>query len=395
MVGAGAIGLSVAIHLAQDGHAVTVLDKEASVGLHQSTRNSGVLHAGYNAKPGTAKARFCVEGNREARAFCQANGVALRDGGILVVARTPAEESTLDILHERAKANGTPTAILGPDEMREREPHAKGTRALWAQEAASVDSAGFVQALHAQAKSLGVSFQFAERVHAIGTTGRSTVGPGEVKTHNRRVKGHVVVNAAGLYADVLAARFCPDMRVLPFRGSYAELVPTARHLVQSHIYAAPGPDFPFLGVHLSRRTDGRVLVGPGALLALGREAQSMLGLRGGGLGRTLAWPGFWRLAVTKPFRRLALQEIAKSWSLGRLAAEARALVPGLDRAQLVRAGSGNRAQMVDRAGHLVDDIVVRTEPGAVHVLNAVSPGLTCSLPFGRHVAALAQTAMVS
>lgn len=381
VVGAGAIGTSVAYHLAREGRSVLVVEKEAAPGLHQSSRNSGVIHAGYNVKPGSQKARFCVEGNRRLRAYCAERGIATHEGGILVVARDERETRVLDELERRAKGNGVDVRMLDETGVRAQEPHAMGIAGLHARDAASFDAAGYVRALAEDAAKAGARFLYGARVLAIEDGG--------VRTRDGRLAAKVVVNAAGLYADVLARELAPDMRVIPFRGYYAELRPERAHLVRSHVYAAPDLEFPFLGVHLSRRTDGRVIVGPGAMLAFGREAYSLMSFAGGKLGATLAWPGFWRLFAQPKFRRLIGSELAKSLRVRSIAKEARLLVPELKPEDLVRSFAGNRAQQVSKDGKLVEDIVVRETPRAVHVLNAVSPGLTCSLPFGDHLARLA------
>lgn len=378
VVGAGAIGTSIAYHLARSGHGVTVIEKEPEPALHQSGRNSGVIHAGYNLKPGSSKAKFCVEGNRRLRAYCQEKGIATHPGGILVVARTEAERTTLAELERRAKGNGVDVRILDAVGLRELEPHAAGIEALHARDAMSFDAPAYVRALADDAKRAGATFLYGHKVRSIGE--------GVVTTQDGVLEGKVVVNAAGLFADILAAKLAPDMRVIPFRGYYAELVPQARTLVRSHIYAAPDLTFPFLGVHLSRRADGRVIVGPGAMLAFGREAYSLLSFKGGKLGRTMGYGGFWRMMSRPEFRHLVSTELAKSIHLGAIAREARLLVPELRTAHLVRAYAGNRAQQVSRDGKLVEDIVVRETDRTIHVLNAVSPGLTCSLPFGEHLA---------
>ena len=381
IVGAGAIGSSAALHLARRGLKVAVVEKEAGPALHQSGRNSGVIHAGYNVKPGSVKAKFCVEGNRRLRAYCDDKGIATHAGGILVVARTEAERAVLAELERRAKGNGVDTRMLDERGLREQEPHATGIEALHAREAMSFDARAYVHALTGDAMRAGAEFLYDTRVRRLEE--------GAVVTDKGRLEAKVVVNAAGLYADVLARELAPDMRVIPFRGYYAELAAPRRDLVRSHIYAAPDLNFPFLGVHLSRRADGRVIVGPGAMLAFGREAYSFWSLKGGKLGRTLGFGGFWRMMVRPEFRRLVRDEVAKSLSLRSIWKEARLLVPDLRPEDLVPSYAGNRAQQVSKDGKLVEDIVVRETPRSVHVLNAVSPGLTCSLPFGEHLADLA------
>ncbi|HVL49264.1 MAG TPA: L-2-hydroxyglutarate oxidase, partial [Candidatus Thermoplasmatota archaeon] len=401
VIGAGAVGTSTAYHLAKAGRRVLVLEKEAGPAMHQSGRNSGVIHAGYNVKPGTAKAKFCVEGNRRLTRYCEEKGIALHPGGILVVAREPKEQEVLAELARRAKGNGVDIAMLDERGLREHEPHATGVEALLAKEAKSFDARAFVHVLTGDAIAAGAHFLYDTRVHAIDdpTLGRTTAdghAPAEgragdtgrvvLRTSKGPLAARAVVNAAGLFADRLAGVLAKDLRVIPFRGYYAELAPARRGLVRSHIYAAPDLNFPFLGVHLSRRADGRVIVGPGAMLAFGREAYTFWGANARDLASTLAYPGFWRMMMKREFQRLAVSEVAKSLSLKAIWKEARLLVPDLRAADLVPSYAGNRAQMVSRDGKLVEDIVVRETGRAVHVLNAVSPGLTCSLPFGEDVA---------
>jgi L-2-hydroxyglutarate oxidase LhgO len=385
VIGAGAIGTSTAVHAARLGRSVVVVEKEPGPALHQSGRNSGVVHAGYNLKPGTNKARFCIEGSKRLRAYCAEKGIPLVEGGILVVARTDAEVEVLQELERRARGNGVAVEMLDEAGLRAVEPHATGVQALRAPEGASFDARGYVHALAGDATRAGAQFLYDHRVRGLDESSDGVL----VRTDRGSLRARVAVNAAGLYADELARALAPDMRVIPFRGYYAELVPQRRDLVRSHVYAAPDLNFPFLGVHLSRRADGRVIVGPGAMLAFGREAYSFASLRGGRLARTLGYGGFWRMIVRREFRRLVRDEVAKSLSLRAIWKEARLLVPELRPDDLVRSFAGNRAQQVSKDGKLVEDIVVRETPRAVHVLNAVSPGLTCSLPFGEHLAGLA------
>lgn len=401
VVGAGAVGTSTALHLARAGLDVLVLEKEPGPALHQSGRNSGVLHPGFNHEPGTVKARFTVEGTRAATAYCEERGVPLALGGILVVARDEAEVATLDELERRSHGNGVEVRRVAGDGIQAIEPHAAGIAALHAPGGGSFDGRAYVHALLGDAVAAGASFLFDTRVHAVEDPtlqdaarevgGRAPAsryeGPGvRVLTSKGPITARALVGCAGLQADRLAGALAPDVRVVPFRGYYAELRPPWRDLVRSHIYPAPDLSFPFLGVHLSRRADGRVIVGPGAMLAFGREAYRFRGVNLRDLASTLTWPGFWRLFKDRRFRGLVGRELRKSLSLGAVAREAAGLVPELGRADLAWSFAGNRAQMVDRRGNLVGDILVRRTDRAVHVLNAVSPGLTCSLPFGADLA---------
>lgn len=387
MIGAGAVGASAARHLAQRAVRVTVLEKEAGPAEHQSGRNSGVIHAGYNLKPGGLKAKFCVEGSRALREFCREHGVPMVQGGILVVAKTDAERETLAELRRRARANGVQAGLVSEREIREIEPHARGIEGLHAPEGASFDSRRYVEVLLDEARSAGASIHFGVRAHRIvdGSAGDHLV---RVDTSQGRWMAAVVLNCAGLQADRLAGPLASDARVIPFRGYYAELRPGRTELVRSHVYATPDLTFPFLGVHLSRRTDGRVIVGPGAMLAFGREAYRLVHIQPADLLHTLTWPGFYRMIARPRVRALLRNEILKSLFLSRIGREARLLIPELEPRDLIRSYAGNRAQLVSRTGELVDDIVLRESERTVHVLNAVSPGLTSSLPFGAYLAEL-------
>jgi L-2-hydroxyglutarate oxidase LhgO len=384
VVGAGAIGASTAYHLAQLGVRVTVLEKEAEPALHQSSRNSGVIHAGYNLKPGSAKARFCVEGNHRLRAYCLAHGIPMFQGGILVVASEEAGIPTLRELKRRADANGVESRIVDAAELCTIEPHAAGVQALHAPEGASFDPGAFVRQLMLDAARLGATAQF--RVQVLSVEERHSVTGGQAGVRVWTTEGpfhaRALVNCAGLHADRVAGPIASDLRLVPFRGYYAELRPERRTLVRSHVYAAPDLEFPFLGVHVSRQADGRVLIGPGAMLAFGREAYKLHHVKPRDLAETLAWPGFYRFLAQSKAKHLMRSEVRKSLFLRAIWREARALVPELRPRDLIRSFAGNRAQLITRDGKLVDDILIRETEHAVHVLNAVSPGLTASLPFG-------------
>ncbi len=384
MIGAGAIGASAALHLARAGARVLILEKEARPAQHQSSRNSGVIHAGYNLKPGTVKAKYCVEGSRRLRAYCRERGIPMVEGGILIVARTEAERATLAELHRRAQANGVQSRIVPADEIPAIEPEARGIEALHAPEGASFDPVRYVEVLLEDARAAGAEVRYDVAVRSIGDQGTCA----RIVTASDTWEAGVALNCAGLYADRLASPFAADLRIIPFRGLYAELVAERRALIRSHVYAVPDLTFPFLGVHLSRRADGRVIVGPGAMLAFGREAYTLSAINLRDLAGTLTWPGFWRMVLQPRFLGLVRSEVTKSLSLAAVWKEAQRLVPALRQGDLVRSYAGNRAQVVNRAGELVDDIVVRESERTVHVLNAVSPGLTCSLPFGEHLAQL-------
>ncbi len=388
VIGAGAVGASTAYHLAKSGVRVVVLEKERGPAVHQSGRNSCVLHAGYNLMPGSTKAAYCVEGNRRLRAYCHRHGIAIHEGGILIVARLEEEIPTIQELKRRADENGVESRVIDEHEIRELEPHAIGIKALHAPQGASFDAPVFVSQLMLDAEAAGAEIRYDTQVISVSDPSLQRNGTRDLRVETNRgiFTAGAVVNCGGLHADRLAGTLAHDVRVIPFRGYYAELRTERRHLVRSHVYSAPDLKFPFLGVHASRWPDGRVLLGPGAMLAFGREAYRLQDFDPYDLATTLSWPGFRRLMATPEMRRLIKSEVSKSLSLRAIWKEAQVLFPELEPDDLVRSFAGNRAQLVDRDGKLVGDIMVRETDRAVHVLNAVSPGLTCSLPFGEYLA---------
>ena len=228
--------------------------------------------------------------------------------------------------------------------IKEAEPYARGIGALLAKDGTSLDARAYVQSLANEASNSGVGFFYDRAVQSISEEKDHIL----VGTDKGKLAAKVVVNAAGLYADELADELASDIRVVPFRGYYAELVPEKAHVVKSHVYAAPDLNFPFLGIHLSKKTDGRVIAGPGAMLAFGREAYTFGGLEGGGLGKTLSWPGFYRMMVRPEVRSLFRQEIKKSVMIKAIGREAMQLVAGLSEKDFKRSDAGKPCSVVDK-----------------------------------------------
>jgi len=383
VVGGGCVGVSTARHLAERGVDVAVVEKEYAVAQHQSGRNSGVLHPGFNYEPGTLKARFAVEGTRRTKEYCAEQGVPVDECGVLVVAQNDEEEDRLVALKEQADENGAEARIVDSGFVEDHEPHADATAALYAPEAASVDSRKYVNALAADAEAAGATFYLGHEVR-----GASHDGDWTVRTTKGEFDADYVVNAAGLYADVLARKMDAPTRhrVVPFRGEYYELTPDAADLCRTMIYPTPDPELPFLGVHYTRRTDGKVIVGPNAVLAFGREAYTNREFSLRELFGTLSYAGFWRLVSSRKMAGVAWDELNKSYRKSRFVAAAQRLVPDARAEDFARSYAGVRAQLVSPDGELVKQPLVEHGDSATHVLNAVSPGLTCSLPFGEYLA---------
>jgi 2-hydroxyglutarate dehydrogenase len=379
VVGGGILGLAVARELIarQPGRSVRVLERETEIGTHQTGHNSGVVHAGIYYQPGSLKAELCVRGAARMYEYCEARGIAFERCGKLIVASTEAEVAGLDELERRGRANGVPgLRRLDAEGIREVEPHATGVAALHSPETGIADFGAVARAYAADVRESGGEIVTGCDVSSLTATG------GSLRiAHSQGVTeaGHAVC-CAGAWADRLAvaAGADPDPRIVPFRGSYLRLMPARRELVRSLIYPVPDPSLPFLGVHLTRTIDGEVLVGPTALLG------------GSGLGRTLAWPGSWRLF--RRWWRTGLEEIPHAVSRRTLVAAAARYVPELTRFDVEPAFAGYRAQAVARDGALVDDFVFSATERALHVRNAPSPGATSSLAIAERIADEAERA---
>jgi len=362
-----------------------VLEKDAVVAGQQTGHNSGVVHAGLYYEPGSLKARLCRRGMRLLRDFCADHGLAYEECGKVVVALDDADLSRLRAIHERAVANQVPgVRLVGPEELRELEPHVRGAAALHSPRTAIVDFRAVTGRLAADAVRLGASIHTGCRITRIheGADHVSAGGDG------RRWEFDQLVICGGLYTDRLAALAGDgaDPRVVPFRGEYYELRPDRRELVHSLVYPVPDPRYPFLGVHLTRRVDGGVLVGPNAVLALAREGYRWADIRVGDLRDTLVWPGFRRMAARH--WRTGVRELVGSLSTRAFVGAARQLVPELRPADLRRTRSGVRAQAVARDGTLVDDFRVSRQGRVVAIRNAPSPAATSSMAIAEHIAEL-------
>jgi L-2-hydroxyglutarate oxidase len=383
VVGGGIIGLAVAERVVRDdpGTHVTVLEKEGGWARHQTGRNSGVIHSGLYYAPGSAKARWCRSGVAALLGLAREEGVPHAVTGKLVVATDPAELDRMEDLRERGLANGLGVRRIEGDEAREHEPHVAAIAALHVPETGIIDYPAVCRALVRRLSAAGADLRTGVEVlgaveHADAVTVETSGGP---------VTADVVVNCAGLHADLVARRLGhePSVRIVPFRGEYRELRPEATHLVRGLVYPVPDPELPFLGVHLTRGVDGHVHAGPNAVLALAREGYGWGDVRLREVAGTLAWPGFWRLARRQV--RTGATEVARSLSDRRFGDSLRRLVPELRDDDLVPAPAGVRAQAVGRDGRLVDDFLVERHGRAVHLLNAPSPAATASLEIARHV----------
>lgn len=385
VVGGGLVGLATAraILLAKPGARVTLLEKENSCGLHQSTHNSGVLHCGLYYKPGSLKARLAVEGIRSMTQFCKERGIPHEICGKVVVASDAAERSRLDALEERGRANGLSGLLrLGPDELREREPAARGVAALLVPQEGIVDYATVIRCLVEEIKKLGGEIRCGARTKKLAETQTGWVA----ETPAGAFEGEFLVNCAGLYCDRVArmAGARPTTRIVPFRGEYFKIKAGSGLPLRHLIYPVPDPKFPFLGVHFTRLIGGGFEAGPSAVLATAREGYSKWDFNPGELAEALSFPGLWKFIAKYP--GMCAHEFAQSLSPGLFVKALQKLVPEIRLSDLDTGGAGVRAQAMEPDGSLQQDFAVLHAKNALHVLNAPSPAATASLAIGDHIA---------
>ena len=388
VVGGGIIGVAVARRVleVEPGARVTLLEKEPELARHQTGRNSGVVHAGLYYEPGSLKARLCRRGVGLLQRFCADHDLAYDEVGKVLVALDERDEHRMRGIHERAVANGVPgVRLLDRDGLRDVEPHTDGVAALHSPHTAIVDYRAITLALAADAVSAGAVVRTDAAVVGLDHTGTEVV----VRTGDDADAHDLVVLCGGLQSDRLArlAGDVDDLRIVPFRGEYHLLRPDRRHLVRGLIYPVPDPRYPFLGVHLTPRVDGEVMVGPNAVLALAREGYDRRIVSRRDLAETLSWPGFRTFA--RRHWRTGLDEVLGSLSARRFAAAVRRYLPELTTDDLLPGPSGVRAQALGRDGALVDDFRITRRAEVVSVRNAPSPGATSSMAIAEHIVAMA------
>jgi L-2-hydroxyglutarate oxidase LhgO len=385
IIGGGCVGLSVAKHITErSGLDVGLIEKEYQFAVHQSGRNSGVLHPGFNYPSGSLKARFSTEGTRRMKDYCREHDVPVKEFGVVVVAQNERERSRLEALQLQATENGVETHFIeSREELQEHEPHANGQAALYAPAAASIDSQQYVYALAREVNQRGVTSYLGHEVIDLTRRRDGYV----VETDKSQFTCEYLVNAAGLYADRLAHKLDigEEYQVIPFRGEYYELDPDSANLVKTMIYPTPDPELPFLGVHFTRRADQKVIVGPNAVPAFGREAYSNTQFDLQELSEMARYPGLWRLLASSKMIGVAIDELGKSYFKQRFVDAAAGLVPEVMAKDFSKSYAGIRAQLVSTDGELVKDPLFVEDDNGIHILNAVSPGLTSSLPFGDHI----------
>ncbi|PKB69370.1 MAG: hydroxyglutarate oxidase [SAR202 cluster bacterium Io17-Chloro-G5] len=388
IIGGGILGLSTAMQLMEraPNWRVAVIEKEAQLAMHQTGHNSGVMHSGIYYRPGSHKAQFCVSGLNNMVKFCDENEIEYQQCGKVIVALNESELGRLQDLFERGTANGVPDLeIVGPERLKEIEPHTVGMRALWAPHTGIVDFTKVAAAFANKFQQAGGDIFTGAAVKKI----TNLTGSVALETTKGTLQAKHLINCAGLYADKVATMTGEKLgvKIIPFRGEYYTLRPESHHLVSGLIYPVPDPQFPFLGVHFTRNIKGHVEAGPNAVMALRREGYRKRDFSLGESMANLAYPGFWKMAAK--YWKIGMGEVYRSFNKRVFLHDLQRLIPEIRNSDLDSGGSGVRAQAVARDGSLLDDFSIIQERDAIHVLNAPSPGATSSLAIGDHIAGLA------
>ncbi|HXC46440.1 MAG TPA: L-2-hydroxyglutarate oxidase [Solirubrobacteraceae bacterium] len=389
VVGGGIVGLAVARELARrfPSSSVCVLERERELCRHQTGHNSGVIHAGVYYKPGSAKARLCVQGAAELYRYCEAHEIPHERCGKLIVAASAEEIPRLEELRRRGTLNGVSgLRRLDAEAIREFEPHARGSAGLYCPPTGIVDFKEVAGAYAGDLLEAGGTLVSGCEVRAVEPHSR---GLRLRHSHGSTDTAHAIF-CGGAWSDRLATLAGAERnpRIVPFLGSYLRLTSARRPLVKSLVYPVPDPSLPFLGVHFTRRIDGEVLIGPTAMLAGARDARGPTQMRLRDIGDTLGWPGSWRMFAR--WWRTGLTELHHAASRGALVRDAARYVPEITAADVEPSFTGVRAQAVAHNGDLVDDFVFSTTERALHVRNAPSPAATASLAIAREIADRAQ-----
>lgn len=384
IIGAGIVGLSTAykLSLKHPDARILVLEKESRVAAHQTGRNSGVIHSGIYYKPGSLKAKNCINGRHQLVDFCTTHGVAIDVCGKVIVAANEDELPRLKTIFERGLENGIEgIELINKEKLAELEPHASGAAAIYVPCAGIVDFTGVCEKLKTLIEEKNGEVKFNHAVHGIRDTGHEI----EVKTSNGHFVTSCLINCAGLYSDHLArkAGISSPVKIVPFKGEYYELTEEAEYLVNNLIYPLPNPAFPFLGVHFTRMALGGIECGPNAVFAFKREGYRKLSFSIADTSSAFSFSGFWKMARNN--WRMGLDEYRRSFSKQAFVRGLQQLVPEIQPHHLKPAPPGIRAMALQANGEILDDFYFETAPRQIHVLNAPSPAATAGLAIGDEI----------
>jgi L-2-hydroxyglutarate oxidase len=384
IIGGGIVGLATAMALLEQrpGASLLILEKEASLGRHQTGHNSGVIHAGIYYAPGSLKAELCKRGAQATKDFCSEHGIAFEVCGKLLVASNDLEVQRMQALYERSQQNGLKVERLDAAALAEREPNIVGKGALFLDATGIVDYTQVCNAMAKVIRQAGGEVHLSTSVRAIQEHADHVA----IGTDSHTWRARQLVACAGLQSDRLArlAGVKIDHQIIPFRGEYYRLPASKNQIVNHLIYPIPDPELPFLGVHLTRMIDGSVTVGPNAVLGFGRENYRKFSVNWRDVAEYASFPGFWKTIWNN--LGSGTTEMKNSLFKRGYLEQCRKYCPSLEVSDLLPYEAGIRAQAVMRDGTLVHDFLFAETPRMVHVCNAPSPAATSAIPIGQMIA---------
>jgi L-2-hydroxyglutarate oxidase len=389
VIGGGIVGLATAYQLLKKDNSLNILllEKEDHIAKHQTGHNSGVIHSGIYYKPGSLKAKNCIDGYKMLIDFCDEYKIKYDLCGKVIVASDETELSQLEMIHDRGIENGlSKISIIDQQEIKKIEPHVKGVKGIFVPYTGIIDYTEVAEQYAQNFKDLGGTIKCGEKVLKINNSSDNKV---EIRTPNNLYYCELLINCAGLFSDEIAkiAGRKHNIKIIPFRGEYYMLTNEAKHLVKNLIYPVPDPNFPFLGVHFTRMIDGGIEAGPNAVFAFKKEGYKKTDFNASDFFSSLAWPGFRKVAFK--YWRTGLGEYKRSFSKRAFTQALQALIPEIRQEHLIAAEAGVRAQACDKQGGLIDDFLFAEENNQIHVLNAPSPAATSSLAIGNTVSNMA------
>jgi len=379
VVGAGIVGLSVALKVQSLGNNVLVLDKETSPGIHQSGRNSGVIHSGIYYKPNSFKSNLCIRGRELLLEFLEEENIPFRLEGKIVV---DPDINKLSSLEERAtQLSMEDVKVLEKSDILTLEPYCKFDNALHVPQAGVVDYGVVTKKLASKFQSLGGTIEYFQNIRSIKSKNNLKI----LESNNSIFHSEYLINCAGLYSDNIARldNVEPELRIVPFRGEYFTIAEEKSHLVNNMIYPISDPDLPFLGIHLTKTVDNKIEAGPNAVLAFAKEGYNWSKINISEFSKTIFYPGMWKLG--RRYFSTGISEMYRSLNKDVFLKEILKYIPDITKQDLTPRIAGVRAQAVGKDGSLIDDFVFERKEQSLHVLNAPSPAATASLAIGEHI----------
>ena len=379
IIGAGIVGLSVALKLQNSGNNVLVLDKETSPGKHQSGRNSGVIHSGIYYNPNSFKSNLCIRGRELLLEFLDEESIPFRLEGKIVVDN---DINKLSSLEERAtQLSMENVKVLEKSDILKLEPYCKFDTALHVPQAGVVDYGVVTRKLASKFQSLGGTIEYFQKIKSIKTNNGLKI----LESNNSIFHSEFLINCAGLYSDNIAKldNIEPELRIIPFRGEYFTIAKEKSHLVNNMIYPIADPDLPFLGIHLTKTVDNKIEAGPNAVLAFAKEGYDWSKINISEFSKTIFYPGMWKLG--RIYFTTGISEMYRSLNNDVFLREILKYIPDITKKDLTPRNAGVRAQAVGKEGSLIDDFVFERKEQSLHVLNAPSPAATASLAIGEHI----------